>query len=89
MIRWEEEEDAWRGFSGELVVATVTRAPGGGKAKWLWEVNAVERPHGARNSGRRATALAARRAADDYWARWLEAAALKPDLERLAELSGA
>jgi hypothetical protein len=42
MIRWEEEEcGAWRGFSGELAVAAVTRAPGGGKAKWLWEVKAV------------------------------------------------
>jgi hypothetical protein len=30
---------------------------------------------------------AARRAADDYWSRWLEAAALKPDIERLAEMS--
>jgi hypothetical protein len=50
-------------------------------------VKAVERPHGTRNSGRRATALAARRAADEYWSRWLEAAALKPDVERLAELS--
>jgi hypothetical protein len=61
--------------------------PSGTKAKWLWEVKAVERPPGARNSGQRTTALAARRAADDYWSRWLEAAALKPDIERLAELS--
>jgi hypothetical protein len=44
---------------------------------------------GARNAGHRTTALPARRAADDYWARWLEAAALKPDLERLAALSAA
>jgi hypothetical protein len=88
VIRWEEDEasGAWRGFSGELVVATVARAPAG-KAKWLWEAKAVEPPHGARNSGQRATALAARRAADDYWSRWLEAAALKPDIERLAEMS--
>jgi hypothetical protein len=89
MIRWEEDEESgeWRGFSGELVVATVASAPSGSKAKWLWEVKAVERPPGARNSGQRTTALAARRAADDYWSRWLEAAALKPDIERLAELS--
>jgi hypothetical protein len=40
--------------------------PSGTKAKWLWEVKAVERPPGARNSGQRTTALAARRAADDY-----------------------
>ena len=39
---------------------------------------------GARSAGHRATALAARRAADDYWTRWLEVAALKPDVERLA-----
>jgi hypothetical protein len=57
MIRWEEDEESgeWRGFSGELVIATVARAPAGGKTKWLWEVKAVERPHGARNSGQRAT----------------------------------
>ena len=31
----------------------------------------------------RTTPLAARRAADDYWTRWCEAAALKPDTLRL------
>jgi hypothetical protein len=88
MIRWQEEENgAWGGFSGELAVASVTSAGGGGKPQWLWEVKAVERRQGARNAGHRTTALAARRAADDYWSRWLEAAALKPDVERLAELS--
>jgi hypothetical protein len=89
MIRWEEDKESgvWRGFSGELVVASVARAPEGGRAKWLWEVKGVERSPGKRNSGHRTTLLAARRAADDYWARWLEAAALKPDIERLAEMS--
>lgn len=88
MIRWEEQEcGEWRGFSGELAVATVTRAPGSATARWLWDVNGVARPSGWRNAGRRATALAARRAADESWARWLAAAALKPDVERLAEMS--
>ena len=50
--------------------------------RWLWEVT-VQRPPGWRNEGHRTSALAARRAADDYWARWCEAAALKPDIERL------
>ena len=89
VIRWEEEDAGgqWHGFSGELVVATVARGSAGGKAKWLWEVKAVERRRGARNAGHRTTALAARRAADEYWSRWLDAAALKPDVERLAQMS--
>ena len=88
MIRWEEREDGgWQALSGDLVMATVVKAPGGGKAKWLWEVSGVARPQGWRSSGHRTTALAARRAADEYWLRWLEAAALKPDIERLAERS--
>jgi hypothetical protein len=57
--------------------------------RWLWEVT-VQRPPGWRNEGHRTTALAARRAADDYWTRWCEAAAIKPDIERLvADSSGA
>lgn len=88
MIRWEERDDRdWDGFSGALAVAAVRRAPGGAKARWDWEVGGVERPQGWRNAGHRTTALAARRAADEYWSRWLESAALKPDVERLAELS--
>ncbi|HEY7386033.1 MAG TPA: hypothetical protein VH743_20425 [Beijerinckiaceae bacterium] len=50
--------------------------------RWLWEVT-VQRPPGWRNEGHRTSALAARRAADDYWTRWCEAGALKPDIERL------
>ena len=88
MIRWEKQEGgSWRGFSGELAIASVLRASAGGTPKWRWEVSAVEPPKGARSAGHRATALAARRAADDYWTRWLEVAALKPDVERLALLS--
>jgi hypothetical protein len=88
MIRWEEEDDGgWRALSGDLVMATVVKAPAGGKGKWLWEVSGVSRPQNWRNSGHRTTALAARRAADEYWSRWLGAAALKPDIERLAERS--
>jgi O-acetylhomoserine (thiol)-lyase len=83
-IRWEEQENRdWHGLSGELIVALVAPPPDGRAKRWFWEVT-VHRPHGWRGSGHRTTPLAARRAADDYWARWLEAAALKPDVERLA-----
>jgi hypothetical protein len=75
-------------LSGDLVMATVVKSPDG-KGRWLWEVQGVARPQGWRSSGHRTTALAARRAADEYWSRWLTAAALKPDIERLAERSGA
>ena len=89
MIRWEEREDGdWLGYSGELVVATVVRPLGERSGRrWEWEVTGVARPANWRSSGHRTTALAARRAADEYWTRWLEAAALRPDVGRLAELS--
>lgn len=81
-IRWEEQDNGdWHGFSGDVIVALTVADPGGRKG-WLWEVS-VQRPPGWRNEGHRTTALAARRAADDYWTRWCEAAALKPDIERL------
>lgn len=87
MIRWEEQESGdWYGYSGELTVAIVAPKPGGG-ARWLWDVSGAGRPHGWRNSGQRTTALAARRAADEYWTKWLQAAALKPDISRLARAS--
>ena len=88
MIRWEEQDDGdWHGLSGDLVVARVAKAAGGGKTRWTWQMQAIERPPGWRISGHRATVLAARRAADESWSRWLEMAALKPDIERLAECS--
>jgi hypothetical protein len=81
-IRWEEQDNGdWHGLSGELIVALAVPDPTG-KTRWLWEVT-VQRPPGWRNEGHRTTALAARRAADDYWTRWCEAAALKPDIELL------
>jgi hypothetical protein len=87
VIRWEEQESGdWYGYSGELTVAIVAPKPGGG-ARWLWDVSGAGRPHGWRNSGHRTTALAARRAADEYWTKWLQAAALKPDINRLARAS--
>ena len=87
MIRWEQEDTGdWRGLSGSLTVATVKpdEADGG---QWRWEMRAVKRLPGARASGHRTTELEARRAADRYWLRWLEAAALRPDLQSLAEAS--
>jgi hypothetical protein len=86
MIRWEQQASGeWHGYSGELIVAMVAEPPEGARRQWLWEVAGVERPHGWRSSGHRASALAARRAADQYWERWCAAAALRPDLERLAK----
>jgi hypothetical protein len=82
----EQESGDWYSYSGELTVAIVAKQPGGG-ARWLWEVSGAGRPHGWRNSGHRTTALAARRAADEYWSRWLQAAALKPDVNVLAKAS--
>jgi hypothetical protein len=82
-IRWEEQENGdWHGYSGELIVAMAVPDPAKPGKKWLWEVT-VQRPSGWRAEGHRTSALAARRAADDYWVRWCEAAALKPDIERL------
>jgi hypothetical protein len=88
MIRWEQDEDgSWRGFSGELLVAIVGRDEKAAD-QWLWTIVAVKRPKGWRKgSGHRATWLDARRAADEYWQRWLTEAALRPDVERAARQS--
>jgi hypothetical protein len=84
-IRWEEQGNGdWHGYSGELIIALIVPAPGGRARRWLWEVT-VHRPPGWRNSGHGTTSLAARRSADRYWLKWLDAAALRPDLERLAQ----
>jgi hypothetical protein len=56
--------------------------------RWLWTITALKRPKGWRKgAGYRASWLDARGAADDYWNRWLEATALRPDLQRLATAS--
>jgi hypothetical protein len=88
MIRWEQDEHGgWRGFSGELPVATVARDENAAD-HWLWNIVAIKRPKGWRKgSGHRATWLDARRAADEYWERWLAEAALRPDVERAARQS--
>lgn len=85
MIRWEEQADGnWLGYSGQAVVATATKR---GESRWDWEVPGAGNPKGWRNSGHRTNEIDARRAADAYWDKWLAAAALKPDLGRLAETS--
>ena len=85
MIRWEEQPDgSWLGYSGQALVASATKAD---ENRWDWEVPGAGRPKGWRNSGHRTNELDARRAADAYWDKWLGAAALKPDLGRLAEAS--
>jgi hypothetical protein len=87
MIRWEEQETGdWHGYSGELIVAIIVPQPGRSD-RWLWDVSGAGRPHGWRNSGHRTSSLAARRAAEDYWSRWLTAAALKPDVTTLVKAS--
>ena len=88
MIRWEQQEDgSWLSLSGEFVVATVTRDEGE-QGQWLWTITALKRPKGWRKgAGHRTSALEARGAADDYWSRWLEGAALRPDIMRLAQES--
>ena len=88
MIRWEQQLDgSWHGFSGEVAVATVTRDDEEAE-RWLWTITALKRPKGWRKgAGHRTSWLDARGAADDYWNRWLEATALRPDLQRLATAS--
>jgi hypothetical protein len=83
-LRWEELAPGsdWHGYTGELLVAVVTKAPSGAK-RWLWEVT-VHRPPGWRNAGHGTSSLAAKRSADRYWMKWLEAAALRPDVVRPA-----
>ena len=77
MIRWEQQENGdWHGFSGELPVATVAKDP---------DAEREQRPKGWRKPiGHRTTWLDARRSADAYWEKWLAAASLRPDLQRLA-----
>ena len=56
--------------------------------RWLWTITALKRPKGWRKgAGHRTSWLDARGAADEYWSRWLVAAALRPDLETLAKAS--
>jgi hypothetical protein len=85
VIRWEEQPSGdWIGYSGQAVVATATKRD---ENRWDWEVSGAGKPKGWRNSGHRTNELDARRAADAYWDKWLTAAALRPDLSRLAETS--
>jgi hypothetical protein len=89
MIRWEQQDDgSWQGSSGDIVVATVTRDDDDDGERWLWTITALKRPKGWRKgAGHRTSWLEARGAADDYWNRWLAAAALRPDIETLAKAS--
>jgi len=88
MIRWERQQDGnWLGLSGELLVATVAK-DAAEKEQWLWTITALKRPKGWRKgAGHRSSWIDARRAADEYWERWLEEAALRPDVMRLASRS--
>jgi hypothetical protein len=85
VIRWEEQASGdWLGYSGEALVAAATKRD---ENRWDWEVSGAGKPKGWRNAGHRTNELDARRAADAYWDKWLAAAALRPDLGRLAETS--
>src|SRR3712207_1313105 len=89
MIRWEEQGDGtWTGFSGELPVATLKKALTAETERWLWAITGAKRPKWWRKgAGHRTTLLGARRSAETYWERWLDAAGLQPDIRRLALLS--
>ena len=89
MIRWERQEDGgWQGFSGELLVATVTKDESAEREQWLWSITALKRPKGWRKgAGHRTSWIDARRAAEEYWAKWLEQAALRADVMQLASRS--
>jgi hypothetical protein len=86
MIRWEHEgEEEWIGFSGELPVAKVIRDGEAERESWNWQIHAIKRPNGWRKPvGHRITSLDARRSAEEYWAKWLSATALQPDVAQLA-----
>jgi len=85
MIRWERQNDEWLGFSGELTVAKVAKDPEAERESWIWQINAIKRPSGWRKPiGHRTTSLDARRSAEEYWAKWLTASALAPDVAQLA-----
>src|SRR5829696_4145575 len=88
MIRWGRQEDGnWLGLSGELLVATVAK-DASEKEQWLWTITALKRPKGWRKgAGHRSSWIDARRAAEEYWERWLQEAALRPDVMRLASRS--
>jgi hypothetical protein len=85
MIRWEHEGDDWVGFSGELPVAKVVKDHEAEHESWNWQIHAIKRPNGWRKPvGHRTTSLDARRSAEEYWAKWLAATALQPDVAQLA-----
>jgi len=88
MIRWERQHDGnWLGLSGELPVANVAK-DAAEKEQWLWTITALRRPKGWRKgAGHRSSWIDARRAAEEYWERWLEEAALRPNVMRLASRS--
>ena len=84
MIRWEQQESGdWHGFSGELPVATVPKArmPSGSN-----EDPRTQAPEGLAQAHRASHDMAGRTPllADAYWEKWLAAASLRPDLQRLA-----
>jgi hypothetical protein len=85
MIRWEQEGGEWVGFSGELPVAKVVKDVEAERESWNWQIHAIKRPNGWRKPvGHRTTSLDARRSAEEYWAKWLAATALQPDVAQLA-----
>jgi hypothetical protein len=85
MIRWEHEGDGWVGFSSELPVAKVVKDVEAERESWIWQIHAMKRPNGWRKPvGHRLTSLNARRSAEEYWAKWLAATALQPDVAQLA-----
>jgi hypothetical protein len=84
MIRWEQEGHGWVGFSGELPVAKVVKDVEAERENSNWQIHAIKRPSGWRKPVGHRTSLDARRSAEEYWAKWLAASALQPDVAQLA-----
>src|SRR5829696_8903779 len=46
MIRWEQQDNGdWAGFSGELLVASVSKDRDAERERWLWNIAGLKRAH--------------------------------------------
>jgi hypothetical protein len=70
----------WRGAMAKIVKDVEAE-----RESWNWQIHAIKRPNGWRKAvGHRTTSLDARRSAEEYWAKWLAATVLEPDVAQLA-----
>lgn len=77
-LRWERAGDgnAWWGYSGELLAASVVQSALSGR--WHWNVSGVHMKWIGAGNGERQRLGPARQAADRAWNKWLQTAALTP-----------